>query len=446
VLILLNDDHLIFEPFIKELIIKAVKPTDHSPPYGSWKDIRCIINHMKHVYDESRLVKHWVFQFLVKILAEQLLADAAKLPANLAKLPADLANPSADLATSSGSSGGTEISLAGKWAPREKSARFGWQSKHIAAACDLTQKDYRKMLSALNRRLKTTQIFQCERRWKDIDFKQTVTSRTLFLQRNAFSTAPPSNIDRAACCENYSNYLASPSTFKSTHVEVGELVREAYDGLHVDAINAHWIETLRLVRPFGRVVPFVDTSAAVAGDDRYPLYSAIGIGLQIAEKSLFGRRLMTFGGVVRWVNLDGATTLTDMVKRVECDELDANFEEVIAVFLKGINETGEDIKLYTIVVISDMAFQETPLHDNLKAQFEKANVTMPHIVYWKVRPSLHSVVEITDKNVSLISGGRPSLLNRLTNSRRHRTKGNTPWNKLVDMMCMPRYSWVWCVV
>ena len=48
----------------------------------------------------------------------------------------------------------------------------------------------------------------------------------------------------------------------------------------------------------------VDTSASMECDDCNPLYSAIGLGIRIAEKSKFGKRVLTFSSEPNWINLE----------------------------------------------------------------------------------------------------------------------------------------------
>ena len=44
-----------------------------------------------------------------------------------------------------------------------------------------------------------------------------------------------------------------------------------------------------------------------------PLYSAIGLGIRIAEKSKIGKRVMTFNSTPTWVNLSQCSDFVSMV-------------------------------------------------------------------------------------------------------------------------------------
>ena len=95
-----------------------------------------------------------------------------------------------------------EVSLVAKWAPREKSS-FGWLYEKLATdyfahilttATNSVSKqkavlkckmEYRKVLSALNRKIDTLQIKQCGKVWSSIDFNK-VTSISITKQTKAF--------------------------------------------------------------------------------------------------------------------------------------------------------------------------------------------------------------------------------------------------------------------
>lgn len=427
VLVLMSDDHPLFVPLVKELLTKTVTPTDRSPPYGSWKDIKYLLHHLREVYGEAQLVTKPLFTNIVTLLVDQLRSDSQI--------------------------GDGSITLAGKWAPREKSA-FGWLATHVAAACFPHLKPhsacraYRRMLSSLNRRLDTVQVLQCERRWAAVDFDKRVTRRTLFRQRNAFGRASKMDYDRQACQRRFASHLADidhSRTQSPAKVSVGELVRETVRKPR--SVDALWDNQ---VPPLGCVIPFVDTSASVAGTTKEALFAAIGIGLQIAQRSAFGRRLLAFSSNVSWVNLDSASTLSSMIHQIPCEELGSNLEGAFDFFLERVAESGVNpafMKHYTIVIISDMNFDNGYTHDDLKAQFGKAGVAMPHIVYWNVVPSNRRLLaDITETNVTFLSGFQASAIRRILYKKKEGGNANTAWNKLVNMMCAPRYSWVWCVL
>ena len=118
---------------LRNIILTTVHLEDHRHPYGSWKDMKYILNHLKHIYGESNLIQKEIFKYIITLIVGQLQKDVQ----------------------SSGN-----ISLVGKWAPREKSKKFGWQAKYIARAyfndTDIPDQvvlaNYRRVISNLNKK------------------------------------------------------------------------------------------------------------------------------------------------------------------------------------------------------------------------------------------------------------------------------------------------------
>ena len=111
-------------------------------PYGSWKDIKYFCDYCKN---NGENVTHPLIQYSIMLMNEQIKVDYSNFISN-----------------------SNEISLAAKWAPREKSS-FGWMYQSLAmdyfhyymetANTEDTHKkavlkcktEYRKILSLLNR-------------------------------------------------------------------------------------------------------------------------------------------------------------------------------------------------------------------------------------------------------------------------------------------------------
>ena len=258
-----------------EDIIDAAAPVARSPrrpgrPYGCWKDFRSVLSHLREMVGEEVLARTEFFDGCISHMVAQLQIDHAALEGN----------PDAP------------ITLFAKWAPRETSQKHGWLAKYIAQ--DLVHDDgetegagsrpsqlarYRRWVSALNRRLKTPAIAQCEGRWRDIDFNRDVPAGTLRRQRRAFQypswsdTAPltPRTQDRGECRRNYLEYLRDcaqgTSAMKAGNLSPRALVRDAIavaesDGytareaaVAASAINLQWWEGRAQVPSDARIHP-----------------------------------------------------------------------------------------------------------------------------------------------------------------------------------------------
>ena len=174
-------------------------------PYGSWKDMKYILNHLGDIYGEKELLDKEIFKYIIELICFQLKKDVIS---------------------------NTKFSLVSKWIPREKSKKFGWQNKYIAISfatdCyDLTEyinknipnkstmgvycSNLRRIIACINKIIHTPQINQCNNTWSLIDFNN-VSKQTLDKQKNAFNYQNKYGIvkgdekDRLNCRINHMKY------------------------------------------------------------------------------------------------------------------------------------------------------------------------------------------------------------------------------------------------
>jgi hypothetical protein len=157
--------------------------------------------------------------------------------------------------------GGTSFSLVARWVPREKSKKFGWLYYYLATnysqhqipsdsshpsyerAVNRAFMIYRKVISAINKKLDTTQIKQCDGKWSEINF-DNVTSITMHKQTNSFlnlnkngkTTRCENDEDRDNCKDNYEAYLrdvvGGSNKIKGKRVSIIDFVKSARNIIH----------------------------------------------------------------------------------------------------------------------------------------------------------------------------------------------------------------------
>jgi hypothetical protein len=277
--------------------------------YGSWKDLKYFCEYCKNNGDD---VNSELIQYSVSLINDQLKRDYATLISN-----------------------SNEVTLAAKWAPREKSS-FGWLYEALATnyfkefletprndvqlkkATLKCKTEYRKVLSSLNRYIDTLQVKQCSKDWMHIDFDK-VTSISLSKQKKAFLNIKkngevrcPDNDDRVVCAANFNAHIQravkGEVEMKGKRVGMTDFVKQATELLsnknqaEIDLLNSQWRDNASQTGALGKMIAMVDVSGSMSGD---PINVAIALGIRIAEKSLLGNRVMTFSAKPTWVNLDG---------------------------------------------------------------------------------------------------------------------------------------------
>ena len=443
---------------------------DHA--YGSWKDMKYFANYLKdHVARDVRvLVGLPIFKHMIRLIVDQLRTDV------------DAEDPS----------------LLCKWIPREKSRKFGWLAKHIAVEYNkkwlqtshsphqhqATRKclvHYRQTVARVNRRLNTIQIDQCAGTWRNIDFAKDVTSLTLAKQRRAFQYVKRDGSsrgtvdDRVQCRGNFETYIdkcaAGELEIKGKRVGFQDFVREAMQlsrsgddrlATQKNALNLQWSDSQKNMGKLSNFIAMVDTSDTMNCDGKKPLYSAIGLGCCVAERSKLGRRVITFSAAPHWVDLSNSLTLTDMVAKIsesgsESWSMNSNFVQALKLILDACVEKDlapEVVSDLVLAVFSDMQIDQASggvesmkgLIDEMFAAGGRQTshgrpYETPHILFWNLRSTNGFPSLSTSKNTSMLSGFSASLLDTFCDKAPKSMGICTPWTVLNEQLFHRRYRW-----
>jgi hypothetical protein len=420
--------------------------------------------------------------------------------------------------TQSSSSQPSTISLAGKWAPRASSELFApirtllfntvvpetglWREtaqtaeskKKLEIKIETT---YRKRLSAINRHLETVQVKQCTKKWASIDFDKDMTSITLARQKKAFAKSTDSHgqavPDREKCAENFRAFMervaAGTSTAKGKRIAVSDFVKEAlrlYGNITYRnkanteeqatfanekmLLDKQWEDKGTTISSLEDFIAMVDVSGSMDCDNSYPMNTAIGLGIRIAEKSRLGNRVMTFSDTPTWVNLDDKPSFTDRVAQVKQAPwgMNTNFYAALTLILEAATNaklTPADVGKLTLVILSDMQIDAAmtgsscswnnerdknmrdSMFEKIRAKFAATGkhvcgepYPVPKVVFWNLRKTNGFPSSSTDSNAIMISGGSDAILNDLCENGIGAISNINPWNSFVAIMEKPRYS------
>jgi hypothetical protein len=442
-------------------------------PYGSWKDIKYFCSYCA---DMSSNRDHPLILTAIRITNNQLLKDSIN---------------SIDSFTIS------QISLAAKWVPREKS-NYSWlyqslakdyykkimitanKDESVEKAIKKCKTEYRKLLSSLNRKLDTLQIRQCGKIWSTIEFNK-VTSNSMIKQKTAFRNINkngeiryPDDIDRIKCALNFENYIKrvidGKMVAKGKRIGMVDFTKQALNIINAsntsntsnasnierELLNAQWINNSSQNDSLGKMIAMVDVSGSMDGD---PLYAAIALGLRIAEKSAIGKRVLTFSSSPKWVNLDKCTD--DFVSQVEILKnadwgYNTNFYNALNMILDSIIEnkmSPEDVQDMVLVILSDMQIDEgdvcdkKALYTKIKEKYEVAGIRVhgkgfkpPHILFWNLRSTSGFPNLSNEANTSMMSGFSPVLLNSFCEQCITSLQICTTWSHLEKTLENDRYK------
>ena len=430
--------------------------------YGSWKDIKYFCDYCK---EKGESTDHPLIQYAIKLTNEQLSKDFTSLMSN-----------------------SSDISLSAKWAPREKSS-FRWlyealatdyysqymttatnenQSKRAVLKC---KTEYRKLLSILNKKIDTLQIKQCGQDWSTIDFNK-VTSISLSRQKQAFlnvkkdrSVRFSESLDRIECAEHFNAHIQKAVRgeveMKGKRVGMADFTKQAIElsrggsQIEKDLLNSQWRDNSTQTGALGKMIAMVDVSGSMEGD---PMHVAIALGIRIAEKSIIGKRVMTFSARPSWVNLEGYDDFVSQVAVVKRAEwgMNTNFSAALDTILDAIIQNKmapEDVQDMVLVILSDMQMDagdrcdKQALYDTMKAKYEAAGIRVhgapykpPHILFWNLRSTRGFPSLSNQPNASMMSGFSPALLNLFCEQGINALQSCTPWSLLERSLENERYK------
>lgn len=461
------------------------------PPYGSWKDMKYFYRFCKErgIPEEDPLVKT-----VVRLINDQLKKDYTTF-LNYTKSKQNL--PPTNIS----------LSLVAKWIPREKSNKWGDLYKLLATdyfknfidtakkydqanpnaysreikAILKCKREYRKILSTLNKQLDTVQIKQCAREWKDIDF-QKVTSITLNKNQDAFLNIKKNGDiriwedDRIECADQFLTFIQTSLNeekgIKGTQLGMNDFTKRAIDLIQqsqnqnqtynpekwqnkVNLLNEQWRNHSNQTEPLKKMIPLIDISHSMEGDS---LYTAIALGIRVSEKSVLPNRVLLFGASSHWLNLEKEETFINKVQQileVEGGGTNANFYKALDTIIESMVETKmspEEIKDMTLVILSDMqidaedGFQNTQkiLYENIREKFEKAEkkpLPVPHLLFWNLRSTNGFPNVFNEGHTTMVSGYNTNILNDFyKENHKSSLHSSTPWSQVTKILDKERYQ------
>jgi len=426
-------------------------------PYGSWKDIKKLADMYKTQYGFTQNQLSSKLKFIITLVNEQLVIDEKKLRE------------------------GQEVSLLGKWIPRENSS-FGWLFQPLALdyfssilpeqpsekSINYCKMRYRKLLSELNVRLDTTQVKQCGKVWATID-PNHVTSVTMFKNKKAFLNLDKKNNtrsyepDRKECATNFEKFLdkavKGEAVVKGKRIGLNDFTKQALELTptqyrEIQMLNLQWKDNSTQNGALGNMISLVDVSGSMSGD---PLHAAIALGIRVAEKSVLGKRLITFSEEPEWVNLEGIEGFVDMVKKTKSAKwgMTTSFHKALSLILTVISAQkmpADQVKQLTLVIFSDMMIDAADknynsMYEMIKQQYAETGQRVvgtpyepPHILFWNLRSTNGFPNLAKQKNTTMLSGFSPMLLNLFCEKGVEGLEDYTPWSMLLESLDHPRYN------
>jgi uncharacterized protein with von Willebrand factor type A (vWA) domain len=331
--------------------------------------------------------------------------------------------------------------------------------------------DYRKLLSALNKKLDTVQIKQCANTWSEIEPSKQ-TSITMHKQKKAFLNKTKKGDqrsdkeDRVVCAAKFEEFASKAEKgeveIKGKRIGLNDFTKEALELIskhnhkssEAQILNAQWLNNSQQTGKLGKMIAMVDVSGSMNGD---PMHAAIALGLRIAEKSLLGKRVLTFSASPQWVNLDDCENFIQSVDKVQRADwgMNTNFAAALNMILDAIVQhklEPDDVEDMVLTVLSDMQIDQadhsySSLMNMIEHKYAEAGMRLykkpfkpPHILFWNLRSTTGFPALSTQKNASMMSGFSAALLNLFCEEGLDALQSCTPWSMFLKSINLERYQ------
>ena len=317
-------------------------------------------------------------------------------------------------------------SLLAKWMPsiNASSKKTKALGKQFAKRMNLSEKEYRVMLSNLRKKIDLVEHKMCSNNWSEIEYSK-VPSKAGLMYRKSFIKH---DLDR------YNQFMLSAVKLENKvnasalyPYEIAEKVTKAYT--HVDpteelVLQAFWQNLPDYMdgKSFkGLVVADTSGSMTSAIGNVKPIDVSISLAIYIAERNagVWKNKFITFSENPEMQTIIG-DTIVDKIKNLSKADWGYN-TDLIAVFksilkaAKADSVAPEDMP-EKIFIISDMQFDQA-CNSNTRTNFEqikknyaKYNYKMPDLIFWNVNGSANVPMTIHDTGTCLVSGCSPSIL------------------------------------
>lgn len=356
---------------------------------------------------------------------------------------------------------GGSISLLAKWLPsaNTSSSETCRKAKGIMAGLHLTEREYRKMLSALRAHLKVVETKMSANKWGEIEYSQ-VPSLANLRYKDAFVKHDK---------ERRNQYLES---LKKGETKINASTAYPYDIVHqyhltygdsVDVtLEEMWKALPSPTVDFKPMIVVADGSGSMTSCVGKTGVSALevanSLAIYFAEKlpGPYANKYITFSGHPQYVNLGSNTSLRDKmtIAGKHSEVANTNIKAVFEMILKTAianNVKPEDIP--GILIISDMEFDGCVVQDDSKnywesgekadktlfqtiaKEYEDAGYKIPKVVFWNVN-SRTGTIPMTKNELgcALVSGFSPSIADMVMSSKMD------PYEILLDKLNSPRYD------
>jgi hypothetical protein len=310
----------------------------------------------------------------------------------------------------------------------------------------LTERTYRKSLSALRKHINIVERLMSAGEWDKIDF-ESVPSVAMSRYINTYNKR---------CQERFAEYKASlvkgEAKVNAATLYPYDIVMKALNGsgyyskMTLDAVDeAQWKALPNYVSGENEVVVMADVSGSMGCDMNRPMATSIGLATYFAQrnKGTYHNMYLTFTSKPAFIHLKDEWSLADCLNYVKSHgvgystNLDAAFAAIYEVAARA-NEAPK-----ALVVISDMeidSWYSGDFCDSIASKWEKkyaaAGLKAPKLILWNVESRGGRVLAQQSERVGFVSGYGVGPFANLTS-----LIDKSAYEAMVEILSKPAFQW-----
>ena len=343
--------------------------------------------------------------------------------------------------------GKKSISLLAKWLPSVNTSNKGTVAlgRKLAKAFGMTEKEYRKTLSALRK-----QIDIIENHLREVDYTfdyEKQPGKAMLKYRNAFYRHD---------AERYSEFLdkviSNEATLHTGTLMPYEIISPFYNHYHISdnddakALETTWYAQEDFAGKQDSLVVIDGSGSMYCYSDPMPAAVAQSLGLYFAErnKGAFANHFITFSHRPQLVEVKGNSLVEKLQYISTYDEVaDTNIQAVFELILNAAvnNKVPQSEMPDRIFIISDMEFNSCVNDGDItnfeyaKQLFESAGYQLPKVIFWNVASRVQQLpVKMNEQGVTLVSGCNARLFRQVLSDN------TDPYEFMLETINSERYK------
>lgn len=357
---------------------------------------------------------------------------------------------------------GKPCSLLAKWMPsaNASSAETRRYARLICDAFGLTERNYRKQLSAMRKALRVVEQQMSAKQWNEINY-EIVPSRANLLYNNAFLRNDESRrraylaaLEKGETKINAGTLYPHDIVHKYTLTDGWRFRAKDYD----TALEQLWKALPDTVKGCGNTICVADGSGSmevrVGNTNVAALSVANALAIYFAERSSgeFRDKYITFSSRPQLVDLSGGENLREkiMIALQHSEVANTNIEAVFDLILRTAveNEMQQEDLPQNVLILSDMEFDRcactntgycrnhnSTLFDAIAQKYAAHGYKLPRLVFWNLNSRTGTIpVKENDLGVALVSGFSVNIVNMVMSGKLD------PFECLLDVLNAERYA------